>query len=162
LEPADVVVGGDGAVDAVATFNNPQNDVAKYTDPATGEQKGGNYGAFIAAPITQDLAPYISPRVQDDQVKSKRAELFRLDKAANQAKVRFRFDHAGTDSWYWGIDDFGLYNISSNTGSKLTVALQGTKIVLSWTGAANTTLQRTVGLTSPNWQDVPGTAGAST
>ncbi len=39
-------------------------------------------------------------------------ELFRLTAADNQSAVRFRFAHAGTDSWYFGIDDFGLYSIT--------------------------------------------------
>ena len=60
----------------------------------------------------QSLAPYISARVNDDPVESKRVELFRLPAADNQAAVRFRFAQAGTDSWYWGIDDFGLYSIT--------------------------------------------------
>lgn len=33
--------------------------------------------------------------------------------ADNQARVRLRFAYAGTDSWYWGVDDFGMYALGS-------------------------------------------------
>jgi hypothetical protein len=55
------------------------------------------------------LANSISPRVDDNSTESKRVELFRLPLADNQPTVRFRFTHAGRDSWYFGLDDFGLY-----------------------------------------------------
>lgn len=111
LDGPDVIRDGSGQIDAVATLTTEYGDVARYDDPVTGETKGGFYGAFIAAPITQDLAPFISARVNDNPIESKRVELFRLPRADNQAQVRFRFAHAGTDSWYWGIDNFGLYSI---------------------------------------------------
>lgn len=166
LERGDIAKTESGEVDAVATFTADQGDAAKYTDPVSGEEKGGQYGAFIAAPISQDLAPYISGRIDDNSVESKRVELFRLDKASNQPKVRFRFAHAGTDSWYFGIDDFGVYSInpggSGGTGNaSVAAALQDGKITLRWTGATGLTLQKASSLTSPNWQDVPGTAGTS-
>lgn len=111
LDGPDVIMTG-GNVDAIRTFTNRYSDVAVYTDPVTQTQKGGYYGAFIAAPISQALAPFISARVNDDPVESKRVELFRLTAADNQPAVRLRFAHAGTDSWYWGIDEFGLYSIT--------------------------------------------------
>jgi len=101
-----------GQIDAVRTFNTRYSDVATYRDPATGATVGGYYGAFIKAPVSQALAPFIAGRTDDDPVSSKRVELFRLAAADNQAAVRFRFAHAGTDSWYWGIDNFGLYSIT--------------------------------------------------
>jgi len=116
-------------IDAVATLTTPYADVARYTDPDTGEEKGGNYGAFIGAAISQDLAPFISARVDDDPVGSKRVELFRLPRADNQSKVRFRFAHAGTDSWYFGIDDFGLYSITATNPPAITTAPQNATVV---------------------------------
>ena len=101
-----------GNVDAIKTFTNRYPDVAVYTDPVTQTQKGGFYGEFIAAPMSQALSPFISARVDDNPVESKRVELFRLPAADNQPAVRFRFAHAGADSWYWGVDDFGLYSIT--------------------------------------------------
>jgi len=58
------------------------------------------------------LAPHITGRVNDDYVESKRVEVFRLPLADNQAAVRFRFMLAGGGSWYWAMDNFGLYTIS--------------------------------------------------
>ena len=112
LDGPDVITNGSGTVNAIATFTNRYSDVAVYTDPISHQTVGGYYGAFIAAPISTNLAPFISARVNDDPVESKRVELFRLPAADNQATVRFRFAQAGTDSWYWGIDDFGLYSIT--------------------------------------------------
>ncbi|MCB1127169.1 MAG: immunoglobulin domain-containing protein, partial [Verrucomicrobiae bacterium] len=58
------------------------------------------------------LAPFISARVNDDNLESKRVEVLRLVGADNQAKVRVRFLQTGTASWYFGIDNFGLYSIT--------------------------------------------------
>ncbi|MEN9547402.1 MAG: hypothetical protein RLZZ356_2134, partial [Verrucomicrobiota bacterium] len=120
IDEADLVKAEDGSLDAEATLNKEHGDVANYTDDA-GTVIGGTYGAFIGAPITASLAPFIQGRVNDNRVESKRYELFRVSGADNQSKVRFRFTHAGTDSWYWGIDDFGLYAgaaSSTNTPSE--------------------------------------------
>lgn len=90
-------------IDAVATLNTARDDQAY----------GLAYGTWIGAPVSQDLAPYISGRIDDDNLESKRIELFRLPAADNAATVRFRFMQAGTASWYWGIDNFGLYSINT-------------------------------------------------
>lgn len=111
LDGLDIVRDAQDAIDAEATFNTPADDIAVYYDPNDGLDKGGFYGAFIAAPIAPALAPFIQARVDNDPRESKRVELFRLSQADNQAAVRFRFAHAGSDSWYWGVDDFGLYTI---------------------------------------------------
>jgi hypothetical protein len=58
------------------------------------------------------LAPFINPRVDDNPIESKRVEIFRLPAADNQSKVRLRFAHAGTDSWYFGLDNVGLYSLT--------------------------------------------------
>ena len=120
IDEVDLVKAENGSVDAEATLNKEHSDVASYTDDS-GNTIGGSYGAFISAPITAGLAPFLQGRVNDDRVESKRYELFRVSSADNQSKVRFRFIHAGTDSWYWGIDDFGLYAAgapSTNTTSE--------------------------------------------
>jgi hypothetical protein len=98
----------------VATFGTTRGDIATYTDPGTQELRGGYYGAFIGVDSNQwsTLAPFISPRVDDDAFGSKRVEMFRLPAADNQAKVRLRFAHAGTDSWYFGLDNVGLYSLT--------------------------------------------------
>ncbi len=110
LEEADVVKNGEGTIDAVATLTNPQTDSA-FAQP---------YGAYIGAAITPDLAPFISPRVNDDQLESKRVEVLRLAKADNQAKVRVRFIQTGTGSWYFGVDDVGLYSIEGPLPPQIT------------------------------------------
>jgi hypothetical protein len=114
LASADVLRDSQGVVDARATFAATYGDVATYVDPADQLTKGGYYGAFIgvASNDWSGLGSYISSRVDDNPVESKRIEIFPLPRAANQAKVRIRFAHAGTDSWYFGLDNVGLYSIS--------------------------------------------------
>lgn len=124
LDAPDIVKDAQGNVDGYATLIAPQSDTAKYVDPITGEDKGGYYGAFIGVQsnLWSTLAPYISARINDDAVESKRVELFPLPQAANQAKVRLRFAQAGTGSWYFGVDDVGLYSIEGAQPPKITQA----------------------------------------
>lgn len=124
IDMADIIYGTNGAIDAVATLTEPRGDAAVGVDTGTGEIPPdgtvNGYGAFIAAPISADLAPYISGRVNDDQEESKRVEIYRIAQADNKAAVRFRFAQAGTGSWFFGIDNFGLYSISSATAPTAT------------------------------------------
>ncbi|MCP5523024.1 MAG: hypothetical protein H7A46_15925 [Verrucomicrobiales bacterium] len=154
--------GGDPIVDAVATFTTEYGDVARYLDDQFVEQ-GGFYGAFIGAPVSQDLAPYISARVDNDAVGSKRIELFRLPQADGQARVRFRFAHAGSDSWYFGIDNFGLYSIPQVTEPPmLEITRDGGNVTVSWPADSGAvTLEQTPSLTHPVWSAVAGVAGNS-
>lgn len=101
LDGDDIIRDGTGNIDAVATLNTGRVDQAY----------GLAYSAWIAAPVSAALAPYISGRINDDQVGSKRVEVFRLPAADNQANVRFRLFQAGTASWYWAIDNWGLYSV---------------------------------------------------
>jgi hypothetical protein len=110
LDRDDIIRLPDGGIDAVATFNTAYSDVATYT-LSSGSTEGGTYGAFIAAPVTQALAPYVSGRINDDPVESKRVEVFRLPLADDQRTVQFRLFQAGTASWYWAVDDWGLYSV---------------------------------------------------
>jgi len=121
LDGPDIVRTESGAVDAVATLTAERGDTASYTDES-GATVGGTYGAFIAAPVSESLAPFIEGRVNDDSVESKRYELYRLPAADNQSRVRLRFAYAGTDSWYWGVDDLGLYSLASTTTPPTTNA----------------------------------------
>ena len=111
MDGPDVLTDANGAVDGAATFSRAYTDIATYMDPNTFETKGGYYGAFIGVDSNRwaSLANTIAARVNDNPTESKRVELFRLPGADNQATVRFRFTHAGRDSWYFGVDDFGLY-----------------------------------------------------
>jgi hypothetical protein len=154
---------GEISIDAETTFHAEHGDVARYFDEE-GNEIGGTFGAFIAAPISSELGSYIQARVDDDADESKRIELFPLARADNQPAVRFRFAHAGTDSWYFGIDNFGLYSISSDPGgtAELSVARDEAAIVISWPAdAAGYVLESTPALTPPNWQAVQGVTGNS-
>ena len=176
LEQDDVVAGDDGTADAVATFENAQDDVALvdnllYQDEddwwdmePLDEPIGGSYGAFIGAAIDESLAPHISGRVNDSQTESKRYELHRLPEADNQAKVRIRFAMNGTWSWYWAVDNFGLYSIEETptTAPAIdSISADGGVVTISWQGAAGVRLQKGSNLANPNWTNVPDTEGES-
>jgi len=141
LDSRDVLTLGNGGIDALKTLTNRYSDAA--TNFIGGKAYGGYYGAFIAAPISQSLATNISARVDDNSVESKRVELFRLTAADNQPAVRFRFAHAGTDSWYFGVDNFGLYSITtgalpviSNAPPSLNVSVGATATFTVTAGGA--------------------------
>jgi hypothetical protein len=99
---SDVVTNSSG-VDVFATFGTPRSDQAYNLA----------YSNFIGAVVSTNLIPYISGRRNDDPLASKRIEVIRLPFADNQAHVRVRFGQAGTSSWYFGIDDFGFYSITT-------------------------------------------------
>lgn len=162
--PADTLRDGLGNIDVTRTMMTPYGDVAKYTDPDSGLLVGGYYGFFIKAPITQALAPYIEGRLNDDGTESKRIELYRVPLADNQANVVFRFVQAGTSSWYWAIDNWGVYSVPSQVLNQplgvLSIALNGRQVILSWHGAG--VLQGAASLSGP-WLDVAnGTASPVT
>lgn len=113
IDQADIIRTEGGEVDAVATLSEVRADQPYYFDAETNETGDGSYGSFAKTPITQALAPYISGRINDNAVESKRVEIFPMPQAANQAKVRLRFVHAGTGSWYWGLDNIGLYSLGA-------------------------------------------------
>jgi hypothetical protein len=157
LDQPDIATNVDGTVDAVATLETNVDGGAAY---------GLNYGAFIGAPITQALAPFISGRVNDDSVESHRVELFPLPAADNKTKVQFRFTQTGTGSWYFGIDNFGLYSIAPVSGQpiQLTNSRSAADLVINWTGGQGPfTLQRRADLNAATaWQDVGGAISGNT
>ena len=176
LDQADIVTGDDGTVDAEATLNAAHGDVALVNNilfqdddeiwdmEPLEEALGGSYGAFIGAEIDDSLAPYISGRVDDNHAESRRFELHRLPRADNQAKVRIRFAMNGTWSWYWAVDNFGLYSIEETTPTAPdidSISVEGGVVTINWQGAAGMRLQKTTRLAKPDWQDVPGTNGES-
>jgi hypothetical protein len=162
--PADTIRDGLGNINVNATMLNHYGDVAEYIDPTSGQLVGGYYGFFIKAPITPALAPYIEGRLNDDGSESKRIELYRVPLADNQSNVVFRFVQAGTSSWYWAIDNWGVYSVPSLVLSgplgPLSVASSHGQVTLSWQGAG--VLQSASVLTGP-WQDVSnGTTSPTT
>jgi hypothetical protein len=99
-----------GVIDVGQTFSKlaPDRNFSTTTPPAT-----TNYGWYIKAPITTNLIPYIKGYINDDTFGGKEIVVVRLAKADGQSKVRFRFLDTGTSSWFWGIDDLGLYEINT-------------------------------------------------
>lgn len=98
------VIRTNGVVDVTATLGTARSD----------QPWGGlAYSNFIGAPVSASLTPYIAGRINDNTKDGKRIEVVRLSKADGQSKVRFRFGYAGTGSWYFGVDDFGLYSINT-------------------------------------------------
>ena len=74
------------SLDVETTLTTEYADVARYIDEE-GNELGGTYGAFVAAPISPALAPYIQGRIDDNASESKRVEWFRLPEADNQATL---------------------------------------------------------------------------
>ncbi|MBL9139608.1 MAG: hypothetical protein JNK85_27310 [Verrucomicrobiales bacterium] len=152
---------GEVTLDVATTLTTEYGDVARYTDDS-GNEVGGTYGAFVSAPADQSLAPFIHGRANDNPAESKRIELLPLPQAANQGSVRVRFLHAGTDSWYFGIDNFGLYSVgaSSTERPSLAVSRDGSTVVLSWPStAAGFVLETSSTAAGGGWQVVPGVTG---
>jgi Concanavalin A-like lectin/glucanases superfamily len=157
-----IIHDGLGNVDVGTTLLTPNGangaGAPRYTDPASGTVIGGYYGAFIKTPITAGLASYIEGRMNDDGSESKRFEAYHAPLADNQPDVRFRFTQAGHGSWYWCIDNWGIYSVPSiavtppTQPGPLSAAFQNGKVVVSWTGGG--TLQTTKSLPG-TWTDVP-------
>ena len=81
--------------------------------PDTSPVHATNYGSYIKATINTNLIPYVKGHINDGELDGKRIEVIRLAAADGQANVRFRLNANGTSSWFWGIDDFGLYEINT-------------------------------------------------
>jgi hypothetical protein len=165
MDAVDIVTDGQGNVDAVATFNAEHDDVAVAYDEETFQTEvGRTFGSFIGAEVSQNLAPFISGRIDDNDVASKRYELFRLEQADNQARVRFRVAMNGTFSWYWAVDNFGIYSIDESVSEPvpLSISQSGGEVTLSWQGGAGIRLQQTERLNNPDWQNLGDTGQSST
>ena len=153
--PADIFRDGLGNIDVTKTMTTTYGDVARYTDTNTSQLVGGYYGFFIKAPITPALAPYIEGRYNDDGTESKRIELYRVPFADNQKSVVFRFVQAGTSSWYWAIDNWGIYSVpvsQAQPPGALNANLVNGQLIISWTGSG--TLQSASAVLGP-WTNVP-------
>jgi hypothetical protein len=156
---AQIVYDPNGIVDVVATMGFGISP--RYTN-SVGKVFGGTIGAFIAAPITQALEPYIDGRINDDSYESMRFEAFRLPNADHQASVQFRLMQAGTGSWFWGLDNWGIYSVPSLVQSGLgpiAVHLSGSNVVLTWTAAPNVHLQQSSSVSPTSWTDLMSTLG---
>lgn len=129
LDTGDIIRDASGNIDAAATLGATRNDIARFVD-ADGNNRGTRYGDYIAVPEDQwpTLAPFISGRTDDNPITSKRLEILPLPLAGNETKVRFRFGHAGTDSWYFGMDDVGVYSVESWPAPGLQIASSASTI----------------------------------
>lgn len=163
LHSADITTTEGGGVDVETTLNTERGDVARYFDDL-GTEVGGFYGAFLKSPIDAALAPFIEGRVDDNPTESKRYELRRLPAADGQARVRFRLVHAGTDSWYFGVDNFGLYSIPAVVAVPPVIGatLEGGNLRLAWgENGAGFILEARSAVASGEWVPVPGVTGNS-
>ena len=112
LADADILADSAGNIDAAKTLSMVHADVPNIDLNTLGN---GYYGQYIGVQsnLWSTLAPFLSARGDDDLTGSKRVEIIRLALADNQPAVRFRMALEGEYSWYFGIDDFGLYSIAS-------------------------------------------------
>jgi hypothetical protein len=113
IDASDILRKPDGTVDTITTLTTPYGDLARIIGEDGERIPLGSYADFILARPLDVLGPFISGRLNDDPIESKRYERFRVAGVDNQARVSFRFTHTGTASWYWGLDDFGLYSESA-------------------------------------------------
>ncbi|HEV7925683.1 MAG TPA: immunoglobulin domain-containing protein, partial [Verrucomicrobiae bacterium] len=110
-----------GVIDVTQTFKTWYTDQAGY--PNTNFM---NDAHWMAAPVSTADIPFIQGFPDDganytttgggvthSQWIGKEIEQIRLASADHQAHVRFRFGYTGRCSWYWGIDNFGLYSINT-------------------------------------------------
>jgi hypothetical protein len=149
----DIVTNALGQVDGYLTFTQPRTDTPVVVDSVGLTNRYSFWYEFISARPLSSLGPYVSGRWNDDQTESRRFEVFRLPQADNQSKVRFCFTQVGTSSWWYGIDNFGLYSIPTPT---LSIARTADKVTLSWgpADAVGFTLQSSATLANPQWAPV--------
>jgi hypothetical protein len=170
LDNADVIRSPDGSINGDATLSRQDPEAPKHStgiDPDTGEKiwVASAWSDFILARPLSELGPYISPRINDDQNESKRIERYRLTAADNAAKVRLRFVQAGASSWWWGVDDLGLYEGPGGATAEITASVTArtdTTMTISWTGGTGKFLvQKKNTLTDATWTNYMTTTTSS-
>jgi hypothetical protein len=160
LDPPDIVK-VNNVVDLDQTFNTQPTDafqaIATFPDGT-----GGTYGSFLKAPIDAAAGAAIQPRLDNNPGDGTRVEYIRVPEADNKAAVRFRIFYAGSDSWYWGVDDFGIYSdtVVVDPDFHVHVSLNGSTITVTYDPSF--TLQSTTEL-KPNavWSPVTGAANGT-
>lgn len=155
LDPPDII-NTNNVIDADQTFNTPHADVALFPDGS-----GGTYGAFLKAPIDAAAGAAVQPRFDNSPSDGTRVEYIRVPDADNKPSVRFRIFYAGTDSWYYGLDDFGIYSDNVVIDDFLiTISHEGSTITLRYNSAA--TLESTTELgPNANWTTVTGASNGT-
>jgi hypothetical protein len=171
-DPADIQVNADNTVNVINTLFHDidPGEIPTWTD-STGHVNN-TYASGIAAPISQNLAPFFAPRVNDDSYDGKRIEVVRMPLAANKSDVRIRLSQIGTCSWYFGVTQIAIYDVapsgaivptglppSTSTTPVLSVGAASGNVTVSWTGTG--TLQSAAALGGP-WTAVsPAPTGNS-
>ncbi len=166
----------DNTVNVESTLFHDSNagEVPTWTD-STGDINN-TYASAVAAPITQSLAPFFAPRINDDNYEGKRIEVVRLPLAAHKSDVRIRLGQIGSCSWYFGIAEIAIYDVAPSgatvptgipaavvtSGSTLSIGAATGKVNITWTGTG--TLQWATALTGKpsDWSNVtPAPTGNS-
>jgi hypothetical protein len=153
----------DGAFDALAMFNTfNTNEVPRFPDPAVGPL-GGKWGDMLAAPISQDLAPYIAER--NDGRAARRVEAIRLPQASRKSDVRLRLTHLSHCGWEWGVDNIAFYDIPSATAGDAEphidrITVSNNQVTIQWSGGG--TLESSPSLGTPAWTSTGNSSGSFT
>ncbi len=152
----------DGVIDAEGTMTR--------VDPEAADVDGDGNGTYGEATLVRpfaDMTPFISPRVNDNDLESKRLEFIRIEAADGAASVKFRFTQSATASWFWGVDDFKVISLSAGPTEPASI----TAIALNPQGGLNLTweggtgpfqVQRSSSLVNPQWVDVGAPTEANT
>jgi hypothetical protein len=164
--PDYIIVATDGSIDAVRTLNTPFA-VLQWVDPVTKKLSDGTAGSGLGEPVTQALAPYITPR-DDTPTISQKVDGIRLPMASRQKDVRLRFFQLGNCSWWWGVDNLAFYDIAPpNAGTPTpsqphidSITFSGGQITIHWSGGG--TLQSSPTLTNPAWTSTGNSSGTFT
>ncbi|MFO1513505.1 MAG: hypothetical protein U1F83_11410 [Verrucomicrobiota bacterium] len=162
LDGGDILRDASGSIDASNTFATVHADV-----PTTLATTGGNYGLFIGVAQNQwaSLAPYLSARGDDNQTASKKLEIIRLPQADNQPAVRFRLANEGSYSWYWAIDNFGLYSLPTVPAPVLATGPTPAVQTVAVGNAVSLTIADAIGVSPMSYQwrhygtNLPGKTG---
>jgi len=158
----DIAIQFDGTPDVVTTFRQLQSDVPQWRD-AQGVLRGQNYGDGIAAAVSQDLAPYLAPRIADDGSDGKRVEAVRLPLAAHQSHVRLRLAQLGSGSWYFGIDNLGFFDVPAfgpAVPAITGISLSDGNVTITWANGG--TLETSPTASGSAWVSTGNTTGTYT
>lgn len=153
LDSPDVVRDGGGTVDGQATFTRQDPD---GVPTANGQSNStGTYGEHILSRPFESLGPFVSARVNDDSLGSRRLERLRLPHADGQARVRLRFALVGSSSWFWGLDDFQILGSPPAPLRIHSSQLVPGGLRLEWAGPlAPCQLQHRTNLLAGEWENV--------
>ena len=171
-DPEDLQINPDNTVNVINSLfhDTAPGEIPTWTD-STGDVNN-TYASAIAAPISQNLAPFFAPRVNDDKYDGKRIEVVRLPLAANKSDVRLRVAQIGTCSWYFGLSQIAFFDVApsgatvptglpatTTTGTSLAVSAATGKVTITWTGSG--TLQSATSLTGAWTAVTPAPSGNS-